>query len=69
MTALLAVVAAVPTFADIGRFWTGLFLGPARGHVGATSALLVAPVVDARPENLMAIAAWDWAGCCWSCHV
>ncbi|GAB1516132.1 putative monovalent cation/H+ antiporter subunit A [Actinophytocola sp. KF-1] len=102
LTAALAVVAAVLTFAYIGRFWLGLFLGPARGHVRATSALLVAPVVvlsavalfggvvvepfarlasdaagvsagvpvtlapayhlDARPENLMAVAAWVLGG-------
>ncbi len=98
VTAVLAVAAAVLTFAYIGRFWTGLFLGPERGTVGAASPLLVAPVVvlaavavfgglfvtpfaalagdaasvsagepvtlapayhlDARPENLMALAAW-----------
>ncbi|MFI7679259.1 hydrogen gas-evolving membrane-bound hydrogenase subunit E [Actinophytocola sp. NPDC049390] len=97
-TAVLAVLAAVLTFAYIGRFWIRLFLGPERGHVGATPGLLVAPVVilaavavfgglvvgpfarlaedaaavsnggpvtvspgyhfDARPENLMAVAAW-----------
>jgi multicomponent Na+:H+ antiporter subunit A len=99
---VLAVVAATLTFAYIGRFWTALFLGPARGQVGATSALLTAPVVvlaliavfgglvvapfarlagdaatvsaggpvtispayhlDARPENLMAVAAWVLGG-------
>ncbi|MGH3757725.1 hydrogen gas-evolving membrane-bound hydrogenase subunit E [Actinophytocola sp.] len=98
LTAALAVLAAVLTFAYIGRFWLGLFLGPVRGQVGATSAVLVAPVVilavvavfgglvvepfarlagdsagvsaggpvtispayhlDARPENLMTVAAW-----------
>jgi len=102
LTAALAVLAAVLTFAYIGRFWMGLFLGPARGQVGATSGLLVAPVVvlaavavfgglvvapfarlasdaagvsaggpvtlapayhlDARPENLMAVAAWVLGG-------
>ncbi len=101
-TAALAVLAAVLTFAYIGRFWLGLFLGPARGQVSAASGLLVAPVVvlaavavlggvvvepfarlasdaasisaggpvtlapayhlDARPENLMAVAAWVLGG-------
>ncbi|SDF41209.1 multicomponent Na+:H+ antiporter subunit A [Lentzea fradiae] len=98
VTAVLSVLAAVLTFAYIGRFWTTLFLGPPRGEVGTRSGLLVAPVVvmaavavaggvvaepftrlaedaaavsaggpvdlspayhlDARPENLMALAAW-----------
>ncbi len=102
LTAALAVVAATLTFAYIGRFWIGLFLGPPRGRVGATSGLLVAPVavlaavavlgglvvepfarlagdaagvstggpvtispayhLDARPENLMAVAAWVLGG-------
>ncbi|WP_260189505.1 hydrogen gas-evolving membrane-bound hydrogenase subunit E [Actinophytocola gossypii] len=102
VTVVLAVVAATLTFAYIGRFWIGLFLGPARGSVGAASTLLVAPVVvlaavavlggvvvepfarlaedaatvsagepvtmspgyhlDARPENLMAVAAWALGG-------
>ncbi|XVS61622.1 hydrogen gas-evolving membrane-bound hydrogenase subunit E [Actinosynnema sp. CA-299493] len=101
-TAALAVLAATLTFAYIGRFWLALFLGPPRGHVGASSGLLVAPVVvlaaiallgglvvapfarlagdaagvstgapvtvspayhfDARPENLMAVAAWVLGG-------
>ncbi|WP_236594295.1 hydrogen gas-evolving membrane-bound hydrogenase subunit E [Saccharothrix sp. 6-C] len=102
VTAALAVVAATLTFAYIGRFWLVLFLGPPRGQVGASSGLLVAPVVvlaaialfgglvvapfarlagdaarvstggpvtlspayhlDARPENLMAVAAWALGG-------
>lgn len=45
LTAALAVVAATLTFAYIGRFWMGVFLGPPRGQVGAASGLLVAPVV------------------------
>lgn len=45
LTAGLAVLAAALTFAYIGRFWMRLFLGPARGEVGATSGLLIAPVV------------------------
>ncbi len=45
VTTVLAVAAAVLTFAYIGRFWLGLFLGPERGQVTATAALLVAPVV------------------------
>lgn len=45
LTVVLAVVAAALTFAYIGRFWTRLFLGPARGEVGVTSRLLVGPVV------------------------
>ncbi|MGW4111511.1 hydrogen gas-evolving membrane-bound hydrogenase subunit E [Actinosynnema sp. NPDC004786] len=102
VTAVLAVVAATLTVAYIGRFWARLFLGPPRGGIGATSRLLVAPVVflaalsvfgglvttpfarlagdaagvstggpvtlspgyhlDARPENLMAVAAWVLGG-------
>lgn len=45
VTAVVAVVAATLTFAYIGRFWLGLFLGPPRGQVGPASGLLVAPVV------------------------
>ncbi|MEU7478366.1 hydrogen gas-evolving membrane-bound hydrogenase subunit E [Lentzea sp. NPDC042327] len=102
MTAALAVLAAVLTFAYIGRFWTALFLGPRRGEVVTSSGLLVTPVailavvaviggvvvepfarlaedaagvsageqvalfpayhLDARPENLMALAAWGLGG-------
>ncbi|MFD7659030.1 hydrogen gas-evolving membrane-bound hydrogenase subunit E [Actinosynnema sp. NPDC059797] len=102
MTAAVAVLAAVLTFAYVGRFWTALFLGPRRGEVVTSSGLLVAPVVilaviavtggavvepfarlaedaagvsaggpvtlspayhlDARPENLMALAAWALGG-------
>ncbi|WP_306748198.1 hydrogen gas-evolving membrane-bound hydrogenase subunit E [Saccharothrix yanglingensis] len=101
-TSVLAVVAATLTFAYVGRFWAGLFLGPPRGRVDGMSGLLVAPVVvlaavavfggvvvepfarlasdaagvsaggpvalspayhlDARPENLMAVAAWVLGG-------
>jgi multicomponent Na+:H+ antiporter subunit A len=101
-TTAVAVVAAALTFAYIGRFWLRLFLGPARGRLGARSGLLVAPVVvlaavavagglvatpfarlagaaagvsngapvtvapeyhlDARPENLMVLAAWGVGG-------
>jgi multicomponent Na+:H+ antiporter subunit A len=44
-TTAAAVAAAALTFAYIGRFWLRLFLGPARGRLGARSGLLVAPVV------------------------
>ncbi|HST63965.1 MAG TPA: proton-conducting transporter membrane subunit, partial [Mycobacteriales bacterium] len=100
--AVVAVVAAALTFAYIGRFWTLLFLGPARVALPGLSWLLVAPVVvlaavsvlgglvaapfadlaaaagtvstaapvvlapayhlDARAENLMALAAWLLGG-------
>lgn len=102
VTTAVAVVAAALTFAYIGRFWVGLFLGPQSGQVSERSGLLVAPVVvlaavavagglvagpfarlagaaagvsngapvsvapayhlDARPENLMALAAWGLGG-------
>ncbi len=95
---VLAVVAASLTFAYIGRFWVGVFLGPVRLQPAAISRFLVAPVVvlgaltvvfgvwtawpvhiaeaaatitaanpahidigyhlDARHENVMAVAAW-----------
>ncbi len=41
---VLAVAAASLTFAYIGRFWLGLFLGPRRTAAGAISPLLVAPI-------------------------
>jgi len=40
-----AVGAAALTFAYIGRFWTGLFLGPPRGTTHPVPRLLVAPIV------------------------
>jgi multicomponent Na+:H+ antiporter subunit A len=95
---VLAVVSASLTFAYIGRFWTGVFLGPLRLKPASVSRFLVLPVVvlgaltvlfgvwttwpvqiaeaaatiseanpaeihigyhlDARHENMMAIAAW-----------
>jgi multicomponent Na+:H+ antiporter subunit A len=94
----LAVLAAALTFAYIGRFWMGLFLGSRRTGPRPIPRLLVAPILllavvsvgggilvepfarlaedaastthgaavtlapayhlDARPENLMALAAW-----------
>ena len=99
---VLAVVAAGLTFAYLGRFWGGLFLGPVRATSRAVPVLLVAPIVvlavisvlgglfvqpfadlaagaaavthggpvdvqpayhlDARIENVMAIAAWLLGG-------
>jgi multicomponent Na+:H+ antiporter subunit A len=41
---VLAVVAAVLTFAYIGRFWSRIFLGPLRSIPHAISRLLVAPI-------------------------
>ncbi|HEY7519211.1 MAG TPA: hydrogen gas-evolving membrane-bound hydrogenase subunit E [Methylomirabilota bacterium] len=97
-----AVGAAALTFAYIGRFWMGLFLGPRRVMARPVPRLLVAPVavlavvalfggvvvepfarlaadaasashgsrvalapayhLDARPENIMALAAWALGG-------
>jgi multicomponent Na+:H+ antiporter subunit A len=42
---MLAVAAAALTFAYIGRFWMGLFLGPRRPTIHPVPALLVAPIV------------------------
>jgi multicomponent Na+:H+ antiporter subunit A len=98
LMAVMAVVAAALTFAYVGRFWLGLFVGPSRAAPHPIPALLVAPVallaavalaggfvvgpfaglagdaaavthgaavdvspayhVDARAENVMALAAW-----------
>jgi multicomponent Na+:H+ antiporter subunit A len=95
---VMAVLAAALTFAYIGRFWLGLFVGPRGATAKAPPGLLVAPVValaalalaggvvvepfaelagdaasvthgravavdpayhlDARAENVMAVAAW-----------
>jgi multicomponent Na+:H+ antiporter subunit A len=95
---VMAVLAAALTFAYIGRFWLGLFIGPRRAAAQALPALLVAPIavlaalavaggvvvepfaelaadaasvthaaavavdpayhLDARAENVMAVAAW-----------
>jgi multicomponent Na+:H+ antiporter subunit A len=95
---LAAVAAAALTFAYIGRFWMGLFLGSRRATARPVPALLLAPIavlagvaavggvavepfsrvaaaaasvthqaavtlspayhLDARAENLMALAAW-----------
>jgi multicomponent Na+:H+ antiporter subunit A len=41
---LMAVVAAALTFAYVGRFWLGLFMGPRRAAPRPVPALLVAPV-------------------------
>jgi multicomponent Na+:H+ antiporter subunit A len=94
----MAIVAAMLTFAYIGRFWLGVFGGPRRSEASGERAGLVAPVaflalvalagglvpglfaglaqdaaevtnagpvsvspayhLDARAENLMALAAW-----------
>lgn len=43
--AVLAAIGAALTFAYIGRFWTGIFLGPARSNPSVIPATLVAPVV------------------------
>jgi multicomponent Na+:H+ antiporter subunit A len=43
--AVLAVLSAALTFAYIGRFWTGIFLGPQRGPARAVPRRLVVPVV------------------------
>ena len=99
---IAAVGAAALTFAYIGRFWTGLFLGPRRAIAHPVPRLLVAPIAvlaavalfggvvvepfarlaadavstthgsavalgpayhfDARPENVMALAAWALGG-------
>lgn len=42
---VLAVLGAALTFAYIGRFWIGVFLGPVRVPATAVPAALVAPVV------------------------
>ncbi len=42
---VLAVLGAALTFAYIGRFWAGIFLGPLRAAPHAVPAALVAPVV------------------------
>jgi multicomponent Na+:H+ antiporter subunit A len=42
---VLAVVSASLTFAYIGRFWIGVFLGPLRARPESVSWFLVAPVV------------------------
>ncbi len=42
---VLSVVAASLTFAYIGRFWVGVFLGPVRARPESISRFLVAPVV------------------------
>jgi multicomponent Na+:H+ antiporter subunit A len=95
---VMAVIAAALTFAYIGRFWLGLFIGAPRGTAHAVPALLTAPIavlaalaiaggivvepfaelaadaasvthgatvavdpayhLDARAENVMAVAAW-----------
>jgi multicomponent Na+:H+ antiporter subunit A len=95
---VMAVLAAALTFAYIGRFWLGLFVGPRGATAKAPPGLLVTPVValaalalaggvvvepfaelagdaasvthgravavdpayhlDARAENVMAVAAW-----------
>ena len=43
--ALAALVAAALTFAYIGRFWVGAFLGPARGAAAALGPGLVVPIL------------------------
>jgi multicomponent Na+:H+ antiporter subunit A len=97
-----AVGAPALTFAYIGRFWVGLFLGPRRVPAHPVPRLLIAPIavlaavalfggavvepfarlaadaasashgsevalmpayhLDARPENIMALAAWALGG-------
>ncbi len=42
---VFAVIGATLTFAYIGRFWTRIFLGPARGEVTPQPWLLTAPVI------------------------
>lgn len=43
--AVMALLGAALTFAYIGRFWAGVFLGPRRAEAHAIPAALVAPVV------------------------
>jgi multicomponent Na+:H+ antiporter subunit A len=43
--AIAATVSAALTFAYIGRFWAGVFLGPARREVGNVPRRLVTPVL------------------------
>ena len=102
LMAVLAVVAAALTFAYMGRFWLGLFIGQQQIPARTVPALLVLPIValaavsllggvfvqpfstlagdaatvthgapvavapayhlDARAENLMALAAWSAGG-------
>jgi multicomponent Na+:H+ antiporter subunit A len=97
-----AIGAATLTFAYMGRFWAGLFLGPLRAEPGRLPRLMLAPIaalaavavvggivvgpfaglasaaasvtagqpvtvdpayhLDARPENLMALASWAIGG-------
>jgi multicomponent Na+:H+ antiporter subunit A len=45
LAALFGVLAAGLTFAYLGRFWLGTFLGPLRSPAGAIPRRLVAPVV------------------------
>ncbi|MCC6944131.1 MAG: DUF4040 domain-containing protein [Thermomicrobiales bacterium] len=42
---LMAMIAATLTFADMGRFWLGIFAGPDRGAGRSISPLLVWPIV------------------------
>ena len=98
----MAVLAAALTFAYIGRFWLGMFIGPRGAAAQPVPALLVAPIavlaalavaggivvepfaelagdaatvtngaavavdpayhLDARAENVMAVAAWVLGG-------
>ena len=58
VVAVLAVGGAALTFAYLGRFWLGLFLGPRRTAANPIPALLVAPVVVLAALSVLGRRAW-----------